>query len=195
MDFEIGGDGVDINLLVKQMLEDKKAEKAVYNACKNNVDDYFYDHYDGEIAEPILYAYCQRAKKNKYAREVLKQVVRYCDSSSLSARILAELDNLPQRDLETCCHYLAHCQLSFLQQFAVFLKCRPSEALIDLLECVCLQDQYGFDDVRYLMSYAAEDSIEVVRYFVETFDRSKDSYTTKKVEAVYEILNNQHGSK
>ena len=85
--------------------------------------------------------------------------------------------------------------MSFLQQFAVFLKCRHSEALIDLLEYVCLQDQYGFDDVRYLMSYAAEDSIEVVRYFVETFDKSKDSYTTKKVEAVYEILNNQYGSK
>lgn len=95
-----GGEGLGINVIVEQMLKDKNIAKEICNVCKNSSEDYFYNHYDGELAEHNLLDYCFRAKYNRLARDILKQVVRYCGEKSLSARFFGNSSHCHKRILE-----------------------------------------------------------------------------------------------
>lgn len=184
---------MNINLLVEQLLRDGKFEKNIFRTCERSETDYFYDHYEGEISEQLLYDYSLHAKRNRQARVILKQIVRYCNAESLSSRVLSVFSSLPKKDFETCCHYLAHCPLSFLQQYSIFIKCRSSEMLVDLLSHMCVQKQFTDDDIRYLMTYMTEESAEVIRYFAGTFNGIVDDSVKKKLEIICaRITGNTH---
>lgn len=175
---------MNINILVERMLKDKKLEKKVYCMCNSSEGDYFPNHYDGNISEHMLFDYCIHAKRNRYATDILKQIIRYCDVESLSSRVLLELSKLPRKDSETCYHYLAHCPLSFFQKYSVFLKYRSSERLIDLLDYMCLEEWFVEDDIRYLLTYVTIENVDVIRYFVGTFDETANINIKRKIAVI-----------
>lgn len=161
---------MDINVLVDKMLSDKKIEKMVLKALRNDETDYFYEHYAGMIAEQNLYRYCEYAQKHRHARKILMQIVRYCNEQSMSARVFEKLAALPKKDFETCCHALAHCPLSFIQKAMILSRYQTTELIVDLLGYMCTHEQCTYEDIRFVMTYAEEKNLDALNYFVESFD-------------------------
>ena len=66
-----------IGELIDWMLRDPTIEDQILEKCEKGNKEYICEHFDGELREEKLYAYCVHAKKNKRAQEILLQVVQF----------------------------------------------------------------------------------------------------------------------
>ncbi len=177
-----------IGELIDWMLRDPTIEDQILEKCEKGNKEYICEHFDGELREEKLYAYCVHAKKNKRAQEILLQVVQFADQWSFSMRVLEALSALPKRVFRTACHHLAHCDLRFLQTYTVFQKCQIPEMLIDMLNILCTQKQYTEDDISFLMEQVNEIDMSVIKYFVDSFDEKTPRSVKKKLKALKAIV-------
>lgn len=179
---------MDINELMDEILRNKRTEKSFLLTCINSNDGSFLDHYSGNVSEQNLFLCCKRAKKSKTVRMILMQIIHYSNECSISARVLAALNNLPKNIHSTCYDVLAHCQLNFIQKYTIFLRYPSFELFIDLLEFMCVHIDFSTEDIRFLMEQGTEIQSSAIQYFVDSFDDSIGKDTKNKLDTIKVLL-------